>query len=325
MRKFFRALAISALVLIIVFIFFELILRSFWQMSGLKGELYQRSSDTILRYELKPHAKLNDNIIINSDGFRDKEYPLQKERNTYRIVVIGDSVAFGRALSLGETLPKRLEAMLNASCPQKKFEVLNMGVEGYNSIQELELVRTKGLKYSPDLVIIYYCLNDPDCPEYYFQKNFINQHSLAVRYILYRTKKSRIKRDRAKRGTKSDADNYRYFYTTSCWTDAKKAVLEMGDLTKSRGIKMALLIVPEMQEAVKDFRQGYPFWYINEMIEGIRHDNIIVIDPIREFARRGLKKEDLTVWGSYPNLKANNIIAEYTLAVLKEKNFELCN
>lgn len=325
MRNPPKIAVISISALLAALVFFEIILRSFWQMSGLKGELYQRSRNTILRYELKPNTRLGENIIINSDGFRGRGYPLQKERNTYRIVVIGDSVAFGRALPQDQTLPKRLEVFLTASCPGKKFEVLNMGVEGYNSLQELEVLEVRALKYNPDLAVVYYCLNDPDYPEYYFNKNFINRHSLLVRYVLYKAKKRLIKRDRVHRGIKNDADAYRYFYSTNCWLDAKKALLKMGDLTQSAGIRMVLLIVPEMQEAVKDFREGYPFWHINEMIEGIRHNNIFVIDPVREFSKRGIKKEELTVWGSYPNLKANDIIAGYALEKLKEKNINFCN
>lgn len=316
---------VSTLILAGLLIFFELVLRFFWQMSGLKGEIYQRSADTTLRYELKPHAKIGEDIIINSGGFRDKEYPFKKAEDTYRITVIGDSVTFGRAMKLNETLPKRLQETLFNLCPNKKFEVLNMGTEGYNSIQELEFLKRKGLKYNPDLVIIYYCLNDPDYPEYYFTKNFINRHSLLARYILYRIKKRRIKMDRIRKGIKSDVDAYQYFYSSQCWQDTKEVILEMADLTQAHGIRMVLLIAPEMQEAVKDFRDGYPFWYINNMLEGIRHDNIVVVDPIREFSKINLRKEELTIAGSYPNLKANNIIAEYTIQTLKEKNMNLCN
>ena len=130
-----------------------------------------------------------------------------------------------------DSLCQRLESCLAALCPARKFEVLNMGVEGYNSIQELEVLKVKTIKYNPDLVIVYYCLNDPDYPEYYFKKNFINRHSLVTRYILYRMKKHWIKKDRLSRGIKSDEDAYRYFYSTQCWQDALGAILEMADLT----------------------------------------------------------------------------------------------
>lgn len=327
MKKILKVITVNIFILVIFLIIFELALRIFWRMSALKGEIYQVSSNKILRYELKPNVKTKCGghpVAINSDGFRGKEYAIQKGNNTYRIVVIGDSVAFGKPLPLENTLPSRLEAALNNMCAQKKFEVLNMGIEGYNSIQELEMLRTKGLKYSPDLVIVYYCFNDPDYPEYYFKKNFINRHFLLARYVQYRIKKYLIKKDKLQKGIKSIVENFTYLYSTDCWRQAKEAILEMGELTASKGIKMVLLIVPEMSEPVKDFRESYPFWYINDMLEGIKHNNIIVLDPIREFSRRNLNKQEFTVW-SYPNLKANDIIAEYTIKKLQENNIDFCN
>jgi hypothetical protein len=327
MKNFLKTLLINILVFIAFLLLFEIGLRLFWQMSAKRGELYQRSKNRILRYELKPNAKLNMGnyvISINSDGFRDKEYSYQKQKNMYRIIVIGDSVTFAKSFRLQDTLPKILEAKLNTSCPGKKFEVLNMGTEGYNSIQELEYLKIKGLKYNPDLVIVYYCLNDPDYPEYYFKKNFINRHFVLAKYIQYKIKKYNVIKERKRRGINNDKDALVYFYTSDCWRYTKQAILQMADITKKNNIQMVLLIAPEMSKAVKDFRDGYPFWWINEMLEEIKHDNIIIIDPIREFSRRNLKKDDLTSW-YYPNLEAKNIIAEYTLRELKKNNIILCN
>jgi hypothetical protein len=327
-KKVLRSALIIILISALSFLLLELCLRLFWRMSSLQGELYKKSANTILRYELKPNTRLNipghyENVIINSDGFRGPEYALRKDKDTYRIVMIGDSVTLSRLTKWQESLTQRLEVMLSASCPRKKIEVLNMGVEGYNSIQELELLKGKALKYKPDLVILHYCLNDPDYPEYYFKKNFINRHSLLARYILYRTKKHWIKADRQRRGVKNDEDAYRYFYTTQCWQDAKEAVLEMADITRKQGIKMVLLIVTEFSLPVKDFREGYPFWYIHNMLGEIKHENLIIIDPLKEFSRINADVNELRVW-TYPNLKANNIIAGYIIEELKEHRLNYC-
>jgi len=327
-NKILRPALTLIVVLVLSLLMAELCLRLFWGMSGLKGELYQKSANTVLRYELKPNTSLNipghyENVRINSDGFRGPEYSLHKGRGTYRIIMIGDSVTLSRLTKWEDSLAQRLEAMLSSLCPGKKIEVLNMGVEGYNSIQELELLKSKALKYSPDMVILHYCLNDPDYPEYYFKKNFINRHSLLVRYFLYREKKHWIKKDRQLKGIKSDVDAYRYFYNTQCWQDAKEAVLEMADITRAHGIKMVLLIVTEFSLPVKDFREGYPFWYIHKMLWEFKHDNMIIIDPLKEFSRMNADVNGLRVW-TYPNLKANNIIAGYTVEKLKENGLYPC-
>lgn len=312
---------------LVILMLLEVGLRLFWRMSGLKGEIYQTSANKILRYELRPNLKTtyeSFEVVINSDGFRDKEYPLQKGRGVYRIVMLGDSTAFGRFVGPQENLPRRLEKALEKACPQKDFEVLNMGVEGYNSIQELELLKTKALKYNPDLVIVYYNFNDPDYPEYYFRKNLFTRNFLLARYIQYRIKKKLIKRDRKRRGVRSEEENFKYLYTTECWQHTKETISEMADLTAAKGIRLILLVVPELSQMVKDFREGYPYWYINEMLESLKHPNMIVISPVREFSRRNIRKEEIANW-SYPNLSANDIIAEYTIHKLGENNIATCN
>jgi lysophospholipase L1-like esterase len=43
---------------------------------------------------------------------------------------------------------------------EQRFEVLNFGVSGYSTRQEVELFRVKAKQYDPDLVIVGYCIND---------------------------------------------------------------------------------------------------------------------------------------------------------------------
>ena len=98
----------------------------------------------------------------------------------------------------------------------------------------------------------------------------------------------------------------------------------MGNLTASRGVRMILLLAIEMSDPAKDFGEEYPFWYIYDMLEGIKHDNIVVIAPIREFSRRDLSRDEFRVW-YYPNSAANDIIVEYTFQELQKHNVNLCN
>lgn len=326
MNKFLKVIIVNLLILAAFLLIFEMALRIFWRMSALKEGIYRVSQNKTLRYELKPNIRATyacKEIITNSAGFRGQEFSIQKNPGVYRIILIGDSVAFGKLLSFEDTIGERLKSALAAACPAKKFEVFNMGVEGYNSIQELELLKTKALKYNPDLVIVYYCFNDPENPEYYFKKNFLTLHSQLARYILHKSQKYKFKKEKKKKGIKNIEENFRYLYSTDCWKHTKEAIMEMGDLTAAKGIKMILLIVPEMSAPVKDFGDGYPFLYINEKLEGIKHSNITVIDPIREFSRLGLKKEGLVAW-AYPIREANDIIAGYTIAKFKENNINFC-
>jgi lysophospholipase L1-like esterase len=104
---------------------------------------------------------------INAYGIRDRDYPIAKEEGTYRIVVIGDSIGFGyckpqEVLPMEATFVKLIEKQLVTSPPPgySKLEVINLSVSGYNSVQEVEFFREKGLALEPDLVLVAYCLND---------------------------------------------------------------------------------------------------------------------------------------------------------------------
>ena len=124
------------------------------------------SDNPVLVYELIPNTrvqnegswvKFNRTLIetVNSDGFRGRDYPVEKPKEVYRIIVLGDSFAFGYGVNDNETFSYYLEQKLNSlNISGKRFEVLNLGVGGYNTFQEVESLNIKGLKYNPDLVII---------------------------------------------------------------------------------------------------------------------------------------------------------------------------
>jgi lysophospholipase L1-like esterase len=118
------------------------------------------SENPRLIYEYRPnHRVVAGGVVVetNSDGFRDAEFAQAKREGVFRIIIVGDSVTFG----MGETTPypQHLRELLSRAYGPR-FEVFNMSVVGYNSIQEAELVRSKALRFDPDLLIVGYVLND---------------------------------------------------------------------------------------------------------------------------------------------------------------------
>ena len=119
------------------------------------------SPDPLLRYV--PKAGAGD---INSFGFRDREFALDKPADVFRILVIGDSIAYGfcnprQPLRPDQTFSKQLEQRLNARRGNgPRIEVLNLGVSGYDTTQEVRFLEVAGLQFIPDLVVLSYCLND---------------------------------------------------------------------------------------------------------------------------------------------------------------------
>jgi hypothetical protein len=95
----------------------------------------------------------------NSLGYRDYEHSIEKPEGIFRIVVLGDSIGVGLYVERWEdTFPAALEDLLTKDGLQ--VEVINLSVIGYNTQQEVETLKERGLRYEPDLVVLAYCLND---------------------------------------------------------------------------------------------------------------------------------------------------------------------
>ncbi|MDH4184554.1 MAG: SGNH/GDSL hydrolase family protein, partial [Nitrospinota bacterium] len=138
-------------------------------MNPLPANGFQLSDNPLMLFENKPNMRRGargedgsvEEYTTNSAGFRDVERKAEKEPGVYRIIVLGDSTTAGAGIGDTDALFTRLlESRLNQALAPARFEVLNMGVSGYQSIQEAELLRVRGMKYQPDMVIMLFCHND---------------------------------------------------------------------------------------------------------------------------------------------------------------------
>lgn len=99
-------------------------------------------------------------LKINSLGFRDKERTIKKQKDSTRMVVIGDSFVVAREVSFDKTPSQLLERYLNESNPEglsvkQKYEVLNFGTTGFGIPQSLLTNRIYVKKFSPKYVFLF--------------------------------------------------------------------------------------------------------------------------------------------------------------------------
>ena len=92
-------------------------------------------------------------VAINAAGFRDRDHPLAKPEGVYRIAVLGDSFTEARAIPYDETYWSIVGERLSA-CLGTPVEMLNFGVNGYGTAQELITLEDHALAYAPDLVLL---------------------------------------------------------------------------------------------------------------------------------------------------------------------------
>jgi hypothetical protein len=101
-------------------------------------------------------------IRINSQGFRDQEHEKAKAAGVFRVAVIGDSFAEALDVPIEDTFWTVMQRQL-AGCralPAKKVEVLNFGVSGYGTGQELIMLRRRVWDYSPDVVVLAFTIGN---------------------------------------------------------------------------------------------------------------------------------------------------------------------
>src|SRR5205085_7659598 len=106
--------------------------------------------------------ELNKNYEdINIFGMRDRDFNIEDIKDLYKIAVIGDSHAYSlNVKNVENTFPLQLEKALNYQAGRRIAKILNFGVPGYNTAQELEVLRSRALMFQPQLVILQYCIND---------------------------------------------------------------------------------------------------------------------------------------------------------------------
>jgi hypothetical protein len=99
-------------------------------------------------------------VEINTKGFHDREHAYAKPPGVIRILTLGDSFTGAIEVPLEDSFSRLLEKRLNEIAAPMRFEVINLGVGGYSTVNEMLMFREEGVKYHPDLVLVFF--NDGD-------------------------------------------------------------------------------------------------------------------------------------------------------------------
>ncbi len=121
-------------------------------------------------YEPKPNSTSSEKpdwlpytatYTYNNEGFNTAaNVSADKPDHVFRIIALGDSFTFGQYVNTADNYPSLLDTRLNSTActKQTKFEVLNLGMSGYDLQYAVERFARHGQPYHPDLVI--WLIND---------------------------------------------------------------------------------------------------------------------------------------------------------------------
>jgi lysophospholipase L1-like esterase len=251
-------------------------------------------------------------VKINARGLRDRELPYEKPGSVFRILCLGDSVTFGWGVQGETTFARGLEALLNRDRAPEKFQVINAGVGGYNTVQEAAFYRTEARKYASDLVLLFFTVNDaapaltplqgtPANPEDRFRN--LGRVSLETFKRIFATLVGFV-RYMALPKTDVLAD-YRAG-SDGNWERCTDAIRSLSALAREDGSAFAVVLVPAMQ----DLKGEYPFGRIHERMAAFcKAEGIPLFDLLPDF--RGLENMEvrISIFDGHPNRSAHARIA----------------
>ena len=136
----------------------------FYQADDL--EVYKVSENAERLFELRPGSSAQYNylihpkeikyttrtVTINSLGFRDQERQKIKDKNVFRIIILGGSNTYGAAVSNEDTYPAQMQRIFDITYPGK-IEVWNAGVCAYVLSQKIAYAEYIIETFDPDLLI----------------------------------------------------------------------------------------------------------------------------------------------------------------------------
>ncbi len=260
--------------------------------------------------------------VHSSAGWRDQEHSVIKEEQTLRILGLGDSYLWGQGVHQGDRVLDLLESSLAAHDPSRTVETINTARPGVNTFWQASMLQSRGLAYDPDLVILFFVLNDveqdtrgpvamvefqTDYRNLYQQPDWFTAHSQLWGWARQRTIATARARD----------------YITDCvasfhehswkWDLTRGALDEIQASLEARGIPLLMVVFPFFVELDGD----YPFESIHEVVQEHAEQRGIPVLDLREAYSRFHGPE---LWvhetDQHPNEIAHRIAADAVHAYL---------
>lgn len=269
-------------------------------------------------YDGNPYGTLPpDNRMvyrINSIGMRGRDRSPDMSDDVVRIMVLGDSFAFGEGVALDDAFPSRLEKSLQEQAPAGvRYQVLNAALSGYGITDELTRLRDYSPLVRPHAVVVAFTLNDP-IPEsdmVPFEDDLMNRMAASSNSIrspsaLYELISTR----RTNRQRTTDVEAwYRSFYVgerADRWTRASIDLAAMAAYCREHDIALTVAVLPLIHRL-----DDHPFTDIHDKVTGFCNDQgIQVVDLLPVL--KGIPDQELWVHPTdhHPNARAHGMMAE---------------
>lgn len=103
-------------------------------------------------------------VFTNDHGFVGRNYPKEKPAETYRIIGLGDSFTAAVDVNTEKNFISLLESELSG---QEVVEIMNFGVGGQGTFEELVRYAYTASEWEHDLVVVFFYTNDFENNQFY--------------------------------------------------------------------------------------------------------------------------------------------------------------
>lgn len=217
-----------------------------------------------LGYRLAPNFH-KEGVRTNAEGLLWRpDDPVPPER---KVLIIGDSIAFGGDVSREENFATIIEQKLHESFSQP-IAVWNAGTPGYNTTQEAVLLTDIGPRLNPDLVIVQLCLNDYEPTLVLNARNVLERrgavepNNKASDFLsgLFPSRAILFLKGRIQGLQKTHPEWFplwahyiHYVGNKTGWKEAKESLLAIRDWAKHKNSALLLVLFPvEQQLRIRD-------------------------------------------------------------------------
>ena len=104
-----------------------------------------------------PRGLFSYGVRTDAAGFRSPDLNVAWDDRAYRVLILGDSMAFGQGVEIDDRFDR---AFSGRTLGGKPVAVINTGVGGYSTDHQLLYLERRGIQLRPDLVLLLSYEND---------------------------------------------------------------------------------------------------------------------------------------------------------------------
>ena len=287
-------------------------------------------------------------VRTNALGLRGPERTFIEPDGVRRILILGDSVAFGHGVAYEDTFANKLEVFLNGE-GRGRHEVIDAGVPAFNTLQEVTYFREEGVRLNPDVAVLALYWNDvsskagvtadaagrlvddatpPNSGRFrqweetasgYWVRNLLKRFS----FLYFVVDRIRYLRDSSGRSTPKQAAMQMSVLTGNAhpavnagWERSSRQLVILADACRSRGTALIVAILPMPQLLEGHYPNAQ---YPKEAIRLCGKYRLQCVDMQPAFERefKGHSSLFIPYDGDHPNEKGHLVIARQLYEALR--------